>query len=145
MASSAVNDDTLFDALTSELTAGGVTVEFVARGVSMSPSIRDGALVRLEPVSSDNLRIGDVVLFRTSLGDLLLHRLIRRRADGFFIFRGDACSRADQAVAASAVVGRVGCKRGKKKDARVNGRRFVFLAACYRALRRWRRRIRSGS
>jgi phage repressor protein C with HTH and peptisase S24 domain len=67
----------------SELAAGR-SVQVRPRGHSMTPRIRDGALVTLEPVGSKILRKGDVVLV-TIRGVDLLHQILSIKPAGYQI------------------------------------------------------------
>ena len=79
----------IFSALSQDLLAGGVPFVFIARGRSMAPFIADGDSVVIDPGVSD-VRAGDVVLRRSADGAMLLHRVIKKCAEGV-ITRGDAC------------------------------------------------------
>ena len=70
----------------------------------MSPFICDNATVIIEPPTR-TLRIGDVILFASGGQQLILHRIIKKTADGYMT-RGDATCHHDGVVAHSAVLGR---------------------------------------
>jgi hypothetical protein len=78
-------------ALSRELVNCGLPVRLRVRGQSMAPLIRDGDVIRVIPVSVDQVAVGDVILFRTGTG-LLAHRVIERDQDPTgvrLITRGD--------------------------------------------------------
>ena len=107
-----------------EVLRGDGRIVFTARGRSMSPLIRDGDTVTLAPPDG-RIRIGDVILFRDSLGRPVLHRVIRKTPTGV-ITRGDACLEQDGITAHYDILGRV---------VDVSGRGFRFhLRAPYKYL-----------
>ena len=69
--------------------AKGATIRFKARGVSMSPFIRDGDVITVAPTPKGHLGIGKIVAFThpTSL-KLAVHRIIKRHKNCLFI-QGD--------------------------------------------------------
>ena len=69
------------------LEAGG-TFTFYPRGISMEPFIHQGRdQVRLAPLP-ENLKKYHIVLYKRKNGAFVLHRIIRKREDGY-VFRGD--------------------------------------------------------
>ena len=82
-----------------------VPFRFTASGLSMSPFIRDGDVITLEPVTGQ-LRSGDVVAFRTPcFANLVVHRIIHVSQKGYLI-KGDNLVETDL-VPASSIIGRV--------------------------------------
>lgn len=74
------------------------------RGACMSPHVGNGDVVRVR-----RRRVylpGDVIVFRTSAGDLAAHRLLGWRPAGF-VTRGDTCVVHDAPVRREEIVGRV--------------------------------------
>ena len=53
----------LFGALIGSLLSEGLGFRFRARGRSMQPTIQDGEILHVKPVSVETLRKGDIVLF----------------------------------------------------------------------------------
>ncbi len=87
----------------------GHRLHFRARGLSMRPLLRDGAVLEVEPRAFASLRRGEVVLYVAGEHRLVAHRLIGRGADGWRA-RGDSASRVDLVTPAcflGAVAGRV--------------------------------------
>jgi len=82
----------------------GARLSFRASGRSMSPFIRDNDRVIVEPPSG-RLRIGDVILFASSGQQLILHRIVKKRGDGY-VTRGDSTCHHDGTVQPNAVLGR---------------------------------------
>lgn len=91
--------------VTEEIIGKGGQFSFIARGTSMSPFIRDGATVIIRPATG-SLRVGDVVLSKTTEGRLLLHRVIRKQHDGV-ITRGDASLLDDGIVPRKNILGKI--------------------------------------
>ena len=89
--------------LVAELLARGASARFVARGGSMSPWIRDGDVVTVEPLEAG---LGDVAAFRLPGGGrrLRVHRLVRRVAPGW-LAQGDRQGRADGVIPDSEILG----------------------------------------
>ncbi len=150
--------------LTTELLSQGATVRFRPSGRSMYPSIREGELITVEPVVPSDVKLGDIVLYRSERGPSA-HRVVEMsrpqaeprayRAAGFslrasssrdarvFRLRGDASLSCDQPVAAHQILGRVvGVKRnGRSVALATRGAKLwhkirAFVAGSRRALRR---------
>ena len=114
--------------LTTELLSQGATVRFRPSGRSMYPSIREGELITVEPVQASDVKLADIVLYRSERG-LIAHRVVQMScpqaepsavgAAGFslrasssrdsrvFRLQGDASLSCDQPVAAEQILGRV--------------------------------------
>lgn len=83
---------------------------FVAPGCSMSPSIRDGDTVTVEPLRGRPLHPGDVVAFLRPGQDagerLVIHRVVAEEG-GRPVLRGDNCPEPDGPVSLAGIVGLV--------------------------------------
>ena len=69
-----------------KLLAEGKTIQIAPQGYSMYPLFvpeRDQAVIA--PVCVEKLKRGDVVLYRRSGGILVLHRICKRRPEGFYM------------------------------------------------------------
>lgn len=77
---------------------------FTARGASMWPAVRDGALVRVTPCPMDLLRVGDLAAVDRR-GELLVHRVISRSRDAV-VLRGDSMPAPDGSFDADRFLGR---------------------------------------
>lgn len=69
-----------------QLLAEGKTIQIPVQGFSMYPMLypgRDEAVIA--PVDASRLKRGDVVLYRRDESILVLHRIVRRTADGFYM------------------------------------------------------------
>ncbi|MBI5848192.1 MAG: S24/S26 family peptidase [Nitrospirae bacterium] len=93
-----------FGELAGALLKEGVQLSFQAGGRSMSPFIQDKETVIIEPPSR-TLRVGDVILFKTERNQLIFHRIVGKKRDGY-LTRGDAASHPDGIVPHRAVLGR---------------------------------------
>ncbi len=98
--------------LTAELLSRGTTVRFRPSGRSMYPSIREGELITVEPVRASDVKLADIVLYRSERG-LIAHRVVNNRTQSsvlsphHFLLRGDASLSCDQPVEAHQILGRV--------------------------------------
>ena len=103
-----------FCGIAEEVLGKGNNLSFIAGGASMSPFIKDGDTVVVQPAQS--LRIGDIALCKTPEGRLVLHRVMKVTASGI-VTRGDACFADDGLTSFENTLGRV---------VRVSGRGFNF-------------------
>ena len=103
--------DALLPELIEDLLARGTQVRLAVGGVSMAPQLRNHDCVVIEALHGKNPRFGDLVLFRSEDGRLVLHRVVRRWRDSErrrrIQTRGDACVRLDASIDATRVLGRV--------------------------------------
>jgi hypothetical protein len=118
----------VFEALARELIANGKGFRFCARGRSMNPTIQDGDILQVQPITKSPKR-GDVVLFFRE-GKFRAHRIIGG-ADNKFVTRGDAGMEIDGVVRREEIIGRIVTKqsaaggRGTRLDG-LHGRLFFF-------------------
>ncbi len=114
----------VFTDVTAELLSLGACVRFQAAGHSMYPAIRDGEMIKVEPVEPSHIKEGDIVLYRMKKG-VIAHRVvhIERRNGGppFFVLRGDALERYDGIVEPRQVIGRVVSVERNGHDYKLNG------------------------
>src|ERR1035438_2323686 len=129
----------LFGALIQSLLSEGLGFRFRACGRSMQPTIQDGEILHVKPVSVENLRKGDIVLF-ADRSNYKAHRLLWIDWEqGAFIARGDAGTVADGALGTGQIVGQVVAKEenlgGQIRVVPLCGRRvrIKFLARRVRA------------
>ncbi len=99
-----------FACVSHELLNLGCCVSFRAPGNSMMPTIFDGERVTVRPVSSSDIKPGDIILYRYP-GSIVAHRVVRieKRDSGAprFILRGDALGAPDEAVEVDQVLGKI--------------------------------------
>ena len=108
-----------FHLLSSDLIAAGYGLRFQAVGRSMLPTIQDGEIVHVQPVATNMLRVGDIVLLRTG-EQFKAHRIIGKRGQ-CFITRGDAGVNTDGEIRCDQILGRVTAKEA------TNSHRLVRL------------------
>ena len=103
-------DSNLFHELSRELMSAGKSFRFRAVGASMSPTIRDGEVLRVEKVNTGELSEGDLVLFRQD-ENFRAHRLIAiDREHEIFTTQGDASFKTDRPIRAAQICGKVVAK-----------------------------------
>jgi len=91
--------------LLADLLRGGTPVRLEVTGHSMSPFIRSGDVVTIEPLSGRSPALGEVVALAAG-GRLLVHRLVGRDR-GQALCRGDVASGADPVASLDDLLGRV--------------------------------------
>jgi signal peptidase I len=85
----------------------GKPFRFRAKGVSMTPFVKDGDVITVSPFSGASPRMGDVVAFiRTATGKLVVHRMVGKSGDSFLI-KGDNVDHEGERVPEKNVLGRV--------------------------------------
>ena len=122
------------ESLARELLTAGNSVRFRAKGSSMRPFIREGDLVEVMPVGLADLRPGDVLLFGSGKGQLMLHRLVQIRRKGdqtTLVLQGDANRYPDGTVLPEQVIGRAVAVKRKTKQWHLDGPAARVLAAVW--------------
>jgi hypothetical protein len=92
--------------LLAERLTSGEAASLRVTGHSMTPSIRAGDLITLEPLRGLRPRSGDVLAIALPEGRLLVHRLVGWRR-GRLVTRGDVAPAADAPAPLAAILGRV--------------------------------------
>lgn len=83
----------------------GASFRFKAAGLSMTPSICNNDVITVSPLEKIPPFVGEVVAFRHSrTGRLLIHRVIRRKQNTFFI-RGDRLRYTDPYIPRENILG----------------------------------------
>jgi signal peptidase I len=123
-----------FVELTAELLERGNCVRFQATGHSMYPAIKDGEIIKVEPVEPSHIKKGDIVLYRMKKG-VIAHRVVRieRRNGGppFFVLRGDTLKTCDGTVEPRQVIGRVISVERNGHDCRLDSRYAKWWCKAY--------------
>ncbi len=119
----------------------GVVTAF---GTSMSPFLSPGSELRLERADSADIRVGDIVTFRSGSGVLVTHRVIRifsQKNEISFLTKGDGRLDHDPLVSKEKLFGRVTHVNGvfiRSRGQRIVGRWIAALSrgqsTCYLAL-----------
>jgi hypothetical protein len=123
--------------LFAELLGRGERVRFRALGASMTPSVRHGDLVHVDPRATPAIRPGDVVCYELAPGRLGLHRVFAVKGDAIGV-RGDALAYREtvargRVLGALVAVERAGrLLRRDTSGARLRGRLAVHLAPVMR-------------
>jgi len=103
-------DSEAFADLSREILGKGKSLRFRARGNSMWPLVRDGDILLVRPIGTGEVRLGDLVLFHTGKGNVVVHRVVRcdaGRGGMRYLVQGDAGSGPDGLIPAAQVQGRV--------------------------------------
>jgi hypothetical protein len=73
--------------------------KFRARGLSMTPFIKDGDIITISPLSKENPSTGRVVAFtRPDNGQLVVHRVIGKQGSEFLIQGDNITGRQDELI-----------------------------------------------
>src|ERR1051325_3732780 len=59
-----------------ELLRSGYTIRFTATGQSMHPTIRDGEVIIVKPLTASDIKLSDVVLYHADRG-MIAHRVLK--------------------------------------------------------------------
>ena len=98
-------DSELFEEILRPMLERGLSVRFEARGCSMSPAIRDGEIVEVQPVEPARLRKNDIVLAKSDLG-FRLHRIVMLDPQrDIFVTRGDCGHENDSPISGAQILG----------------------------------------
>lgn len=76
----------------------------------MHPLVRNGDILLIEPYNHGGVRVGDIVLCTTETGQVLVHRVLRNRADGNgkrFLIQGDQSPKPDGWIPQKQIHGRL--------------------------------------
>ena len=126
----ALNKSELFLDISAELLHHGHRVRFRPGGGSMYPTIKDGEAVTVEPISPNNVRCGDIVLYKSD-HRVIAHRIVgvRKREGGplSFILRGDASESCDEPVRADEILGKVISVERDGRNINLTSRRSKLL------------------
>lgn len=113
-----------FGCLAASVLEAGVSLQFQARGSSMTPTIRDGDTLLVSPVQAHELRVGHIVLCQTANEKFVVHRILQRRRqqEGVsFLLKGDLCHCPDGWVDGSRILGRAIQVRRQGRMVRLQG------------------------
>jgi hypothetical protein len=84
-----------------------LSIRFQARGGSMRPFIRNGDILTISPLAGRSPRLGEVIAFFHPIsGQVIVHRLIRRRG-GLFWMQGDSVGDREGPVERGQILGYV--------------------------------------
>ncbi|MCJ7774120.1 MAG: signal peptidase I [Desulfobacterales bacterium] len=114
----------------------GVPFRFTAKGFSMSPFIKDGDIITIQPLSDKEPSVGDVAaIFYTVTEKLVVHRLIGKKGASF-IAKGDNNPEMDGVVPQEKILGKVRIieRNGKKILLGLGKERFLIAWLMRRGL-----------
>ncbi len=94
-----------FSSITQEVLSRGRVLRFRAKGGSMSPFIRNGDVVEVVPLKG-KINLGDIILYRSSYGNPLVHRVIQTNKESI-VTKGDSVPSSDQPMLSRHVLGQV--------------------------------------
>ncbi len=94
-----------FISIAQEVLGRGRILRFKAKGGSMSPFIRNGDVVEVVPAKG-KINLGDIILYRSSYGNPVVHRVIQRNKESI-ITKGDSVPSSDEPILSEQVLGRV--------------------------------------
>jgi len=112
----------------------------------MQPTIEDGEVITVAPVTPMAVKRGDILLYQNELG-VFAHRVVRitgsgRREDVVYLLRGDASVSSDDPVRPAQVLGRVLTVQRAGRRIDLTSRRAKWLHAarlCVALVTRWLR------
>lgn len=85
-------------------------LDLPAEGTSMFPFIQEGDLCRFSECDPLQLTKGDVALFYTDIGQLIVHRFYEKKVvddETLYIFKGDTNLGIDQPVPQEQIIGKL--------------------------------------
>ena len=120
-----------FSELSDDILYQGGYLRFEAHGSSMSPFIRDGDMLTVQPVEASALKVGDVAFYKAEFGQLIAHRVVAKRAQDSqltLVIRGNAPCCEDDIVPAIQILGRVTKLQRGEKMIRLDQRRWQVIS-----------------
>ena len=99
-----------FSELSAEILHAGKALRFRAHGSSMQPLVRDGDVLRIEPLDERPPKPGEVVLCNQQPGSVVVHRVVHRQAgpDGMrYTIQGDQVGQPDGSLPLAQIHGRL--------------------------------------
>lgn len=96
-----------------------------AKGSSMYPLIREGNLCRFRAVQTENINIGDILLFCSDSGQLIAHRLqsvIHSEAQQLYLCKGDSNLGFDAPIRREQMIGILVSIEKSKRELRMTDR-----------------------
>ncbi len=116
------------------------SIDVTCYGDAMFPLLRDGNVTTFVRVREEELQIGDVCLFETNEGHLLLYRMIDiddEQQPAMYTFRGDTCDIPQQPVTYSHIIGKLKAVHRDGKVLYVNHWRSRLLEAAVLQIPFW--------
>lgn len=110
--------------LSNKILSKGSCLRFRARGGSMHPFIRDGDVLKVEPAEVSEIKLGDVIFYRTGSRPVA-HRVIRKVSENgkaFLVTKGDSSPSSDQPVYPEDLLGKIVAVERNGLDLRLDSR-----------------------
>ena len=92
--------------LMQEILQSGGEFRLFPQGTSMLPLLKQGAdsvILRTD----NNIKKGDICLYKRNNGDFVLHRVVKVEKNGTFVFRGDNQTKAEPDVQREQIIAKV--------------------------------------
>jgi signal peptidase len=92
-------------------------LELPASGNSMFPFIRQGNICRFVPLESHSLKKGDILLYCTQEGQLIVHRFVgfkHQEERRLLLLKGDSNLGLDQPIVEERILGRLATVKKKR-------------------------------
>ena len=99
-----------FKALAGDLLSRDKLIKFKASGFSMSPFIKNGDILEVQPNATSSIQIGDIILYSKMSDILIAHRVVsidEYQGERRFITQGDSLFTPDDGVSSNQVLGQV--------------------------------------
>ncbi len=99
------------------------SLRFKAKGESMRPFIRNGDILEITPVNTEEIRLGDVIFYHVGKRRMVAHRVIEKIIQNhkpIFLTKGDSNTGEEEKVHLEQVVGRVKAIERKGRKIRIN-------------------------
>ena len=91
-----------------ELLKEGIACRITVTGHSMRPLLRSGDVIEIFSYKGSRITVGDIVLAKERLtGRYLVHRILKRYADGSCRLKGDNCEKEDNIFTKPELLGKV--------------------------------------
>lgn len=106
----------------------GAAVTFTTHGKSMRPILNDGDSVTIKKY--DKYKVGDVILFRNTDGDFVLHRIIKIK-NGLIYAQGDQLCKKDEPIKFEQVLGKAITFIYKNKEVKITELSYKVYKVIY--------------
>ena len=123
--------------ISSNLIEKSAAIRFRAKGFSMRPFIKDGDLITVSPLLNYPIRVGDVVLYKTSDDRAIVHRVTRKTTiagRAVFFIKGDATFGQPEEVDTRMVLGRVTAIERNRLKRRLNTKLYRMIGLVFAML-----------
>jgi hypothetical protein len=112
-----------------QMLSRGIPVEMRMSGSSMRPTIEDGDIVTIIPVSDLPIKPGDIVLYQTRFDTAVIHRVVRidrGLSEKLVVTRADSSNQNDVPAPVHRVLGRVNLIEREGESVKMSRPRIRF-------------------